>query len=409
MNQIHTQNSLQGKTHWALWAVCLFSMVLAGFITTFKELMWMQYAREQGWLGAQFAAAQQFSFGASAIGVLLWAVLADVWGRKQALLLAWMGAVLVCGSLWLLPSRFELLRWAHMMSELALAGIPVVSVVWCWENSQRLRYGLCGLVMSGFALGMFAAHVLDYADLVAIMATHGLLVVSVACVLVVGALAVFTPQALPENVAATASQMPYAAGQLPRHDWATWFKNLLLYSAILGLSLALTLGLREYVNTVAMKMNANAHTLAQVNQVLSILTAGGLVLGLFVSGWVMQFLGRLTALWGLCVLSLGCVAYMTWQPRVFQDFDGAWVLMGAALGLSGLMWWSKALLAASVVHHRCTAWALASMGSAVIAAGIHDQLQTLALGERFPFEYYAAMMVLLAILLAWVCKLKVLD
>ena len=42
MNQIHTQNSLQGKTHWALWAVCLFSMVLAGFITTFKELMWMQ-------------------------------------------------------------------------------------------------------------------------------------------------------------------------------------------------------------------------------------------------------------------------------------------------------------------------------------------------------------------------------
>ena len=76
MNQIHTQNSLQGKTHWALWAVCLFSMVLAGFITTFKELMWMQYAREQGWLGAQFAAAQQFSFGASAIGVLLWAVLA---------------------------------------------------------------------------------------------------------------------------------------------------------------------------------------------------------------------------------------------------------------------------------------------------------------------------------------------
>ena len=49
------------------------------------------------------------------------------------------------------------------------------------------------------------------------------------------------------------------------------------------------------------------------------------------------------------------------------------------------------------------------MGSAVMAAGIHDQLQTLALSERFPFEYYAAMMVLLAILLAWVCKPKVLD
>ena len=120
-------------------------------------------------------------------------------------------------------------------------------------------------------------------------------------------------------------------------------------------------------------------------------------------------MGRLTALWGLCVLSLGCVAYMAWQPNVFQDFDGAWVLMGAALGLSGLTWWGKALVAASVVHHRCTAWALASMGSAVMAAGIHGQLQTLALGERFPFEYYAAMMVLLAILLAWVCKLKVLD
>lgn len=49
------------------------------------------------------------------------------------------------------------------------------------------------------------------------------------------------------------------------------------------------------------------------------------------------------------------------------------------------------------------------MGSAVMAAGIHDQLQTLALGERFPFEYYAAMMVLMAILLAWVRKPKVLD
>ena len=409
MNQIHTQNSLQGKTHWALWAVCLFSMVLAGFITNLKELMWIQYARELRWSGAQFEAAQQFSFGANAVGVLLWAMLADVWGRKKALLLAWMVVALACGSLWLLPSRFELLRWAHMMSALALAGIPVVSVVWCWEYSQRLRYGLCGCLLSGFVLGMFAALVLDYADLVAITASYYGLMMGVACVLVIGALAMLAPKALPENADATAIQMPYAAGLLPRHDWAIWFKNLLLYSAILGLSLVLTLGLREYVNTAAMKMNANMHTLAQVNQVLSILTAGGLALGLFVSGWVMQFLGRLTALWGLCVLSLGCVAYMTWQPNVFQDFDGAWILMGAALGLSGLTWWSKALVAASVVHHRCTAWALASMGSAVIAAGIHDQLQKLALGERFSFEYYAAMMVLMAILLALVRKPKVLD
>ena len=409
MNQIHTQNSLQGKTHWALWAVCLFSMVLVGFITNIKELMWIQYARQQVGLGTQFEAAQQFSLGVSAVGVLLWAVLADVWGRKQALLLAWMGVALACGSLWLLPARFELLRWAHMMSALALAGIPVVSVVWCWESSQRLRYGLCGCLLSGFVLGMFAAQMLDYADLVAITASYYGLMMGVACVLVIGALAMLAPKALPENADVTAIQMPYAAGLLPRHDWAIWFKNLLLYSAILGLSLVLTLGLREYVNTAAMKMNANAHTLAQVNQVLSILTAGGLALGLFVSGWVMQFLGRLTALWGLCVLSLGCVAYMAWQPNVFQDFDGAWVLMGAALGLSGLTWWGKALVAASVVHHRCTAWALASMGSAVMAAGIHDQLQTLALGERFPFEYYAAMMVLMAILLAWVRKPKVLD
>ena len=409
MNQIHTQNSLQGKTHWTLWAVCLFSMVLAGFITHLKELMWVQYVREQGGLGAQFEVAQQFSLGASAVGVLLWAVLADVWGRKQALLLAWMGVALACGSLWLLPARFELLRWVHMMSALALTGIPVVSVVWCWESSQRLRYGLCGCLLSGFVLGMFVAQMLGYADLVAITASYYGLMMGVACVLVIGALAMLAPKALPENADVTAIQMPYAAGLLPRHDWAIWFKNLLLYSAILGLSLVLTLGLREYVNTAAMKMNANMHTLAQVNQVLSILTAGGLALGLFVSGWVMQFLGRLTALWGLGVLSLGCVAYMIWQPNVFQDFDGAWVLMGAALGLSGVTWWSKALVAASVVHHRCTAWALASMGSAVMAAGIHDQLQTLALGERFPFEYYAAMMVLMAILLVWVRKPKVLD
>ena len=409
MNQIQTQNSLQGKTHWALWAVCLFSMVLAGFITNLKELMWVQYVREQGGLGTQFEAAQQFSLGASVVGVLLWAMLADVWGRKQALLLAWMGVALACGSLWLLPARFELLRWAHMMSALALAGIPVVSVVWCWESNQHLRYGLCGCLLSGFVLGMFAAQMLDYADLIAITASYYGLMLGMGCVLVIGVLAMLAPKALPENADATAIQMPYAAGLLPRHDWAIWFKNLLLYSAILGLSLVLTLGLREYVNTVAMKMNANASMLAQVNQVLSILTAGGLTLGLFVSGWVMQFLGRLTALWGLCVLSLGCVAYMAWQPNVFQDFDGAWVLMGAALGLSGLTWWSKALVAASVDHHRCTAWALASMGSAVIAAGIHDQLQTLALGERFPFEYYAAMMVMIAILIALVRKPQVLD
>ena len=256
-------------------------------------------------------------------------------------------------------------------------------------------------------LGLFVAQMLDDADLVAITASYYGLMMGVACVLVVGVLAVFAPQTLSENANVTAIQMPYAAGQLPRHDWATWFKSLFLYSAILGLSLALTLILRDYVNAVAMKMNANAHTLAQVNQVLSILTAGGLALGLFVSGWVMQFLGRLTALWGLCVLSLGCVAYMIWKPNVFQDFDGAWVLMGAALGLSGLTWWSKALVAASVVHHRCTAWALASMGSAVIAAGIHQQLRGLVYGERFPFEYYAAMMVLMAILLALVRKPKV--
>ena len=318
-----------------------------------------------------------------------------------------MGVALACGSLWLLPARFELLRWAHMVSALALAGIPVVSVVWCWESSQRLRYGLCGCLLSGFVLGMFAAQMLDYADFVAITAPYYGLMMGVACVLVIGALAMLAPKVLPENADVTAIQMPYAAGLLPRHDWAIWFKNLFLYSAILGLSLELTLGLREYVNTAAMKMNANAHTLAQVNQVLSILTAGGLALGLFVSGWVMQFLGRLTALWGLCVLSLGCVAYMAWQPNVFQDFDGAWVLMGAALGLSGLTWWSKALVAASVAHHRCTAWALASMGGAVIAAGIHQQLRGLVYGERFPFEYYAAMMVLMAILLALVRKPKV--
>ena len=270
-------------------------------------------------------------------------------------------------------------------------------------------WAVCGCLLSGFVLGMFAAQVLDYADLAAITASYYGLMTGVACMLVVGALAVFAPQTLPENADVTATQMPYAAGQLPRHDWAIWFKNLLLYSAILGLSLALTLILREYVNAVGMKMNANAHMLVQVNQILSILTAGGLALGLFVSGWVMQFLGRLTALWGLCVLSLGCVAYMFWQPNVFQDFDGAWVLVGAALGLGGVTWWSKALVAASAVHHRCTAWALASMGSAVIAAGIHNQLEKLALGERFPFEYYAAMMVLMAILLALVRKPKVLD
>ena len=371
--------------------------------------MWIQYVGEQGWQGKQVLEMQSYSAWVSVVGVLLWAMLADVWGRKQALLLAWVGLALALGGMWLLPSYFEVLKWVHLLSALALTGIPVVSVVWCWENSPRLRYGLSALLMSGFALGMLAAHVLDYADLVAIMATHGLLVVSVACVLVVGALAVFTPQALPENVAATASQMPYAAGQLPRHDWATWFKNLLLYSAVLGLSWALTLGLRDYVGSVAMKMNPNAHMLAQVHQVLSILTAGGLALGLFVSGWVMQFLGRLTALWGLCVLVLGCMAYMTWQPNVFQDFDGAWVLVGAALGLGCLTWWSKVLVAASVAHHRCTAWALVSMGGAMMGASIHQQMRALVYGERFPFEHYAAVVVLMAILIALIRKPKVLD
>ena len=256
---------------------------------------------------------------------------------------------------------------------------------------------------------MFAAQMLDYADLVAITASYYGLMMGVACVLVIGALAMLAPKALPENADATAIQMPYAAGLLPRHDWAIWFKNLLLYSAILGLSLVLTLGLREYVNTVAMKMNANASMLAQVNQVLSILTAGGLALGLFVSGWVMQFLGRLTALWGLCVLVLGCMAYMTWQPNVFQDFDGAWVLVGAALGLGCLTWWSKVLVAASVAHHRCSAWALVSMGGVMVAASIHHQLPDWAQGERFSFEFYAAMMVMMAILIAWIRKPQVLD
>ena len=158
-----------------------------------------------------------------------------------------------------------------------------------------------------------------------------------------------------------------------------------------------------------MKMNPNAHMLAQVHQVLSILTAGGLALGLFVSGWVMQFLGRLTALWGLCVLVLGCMAYMTWQPNVFQDFDGAWVLVGAALGLGCLTWWSKVLVAASVAHHRCTAWALVSMGGAMMGASIHQQMRALVYGERFPFEHYAAVVVLMAILIALIRKPKVLD
>ena len=409
MYHTHTQDRPQRGTHWGLRFVCLFSMVLAGFVLMIREPMWIKYAGEQGWQGKQVLEVQSYSAWVSAVGVLVWAMLADVWGRKQALLPAWMGLALALGGMWLLPSHFELLKWTYLLSALALTGIPVVSVVWCWENSQRLRYGLSGCLLSGFALGMFAAHVLDYADVAEITATNGVLMVSVGCILVVGALAMLAPQTLHENTDATLSQMQYAAGQLPRHDWAGWFKNLLVYGAILGLSLAVSQGLQDYVRLVVMNMDSNTDRMAHVNQVLAIMTTGGLALGLFVSGWVMQFLGRLTALWGLCVLALACMAYMTWQPSMFHDFNGAWVLMGAHLGLGSLMWWSTALAAASVVHHRCSAWALVSMGGVMVAASIHHQLPDWAQGERFSFEFYAAMMVMMAILIALVRKPQVLD
>ena len=371
--------------------------------------MWIKYAGEQGWQGKQVLEVQSYSAWVSAVGVLMWATLADVWGRKRALLLAWAGLALALGGMWLLPSYFELLKWTHLLSALALTGIPVVSMVWCWENSQRLRYGLSALLMSGFALGMFTAHVLDYADVAEITGIHGVLMVGVGCVLVIGALAMVVPQALPDHTDAALSQMQYAAGQLPHHDWAAWFKNLLVYGAILGLSLAVSQGLQDYVRSVVMNMDSNTDSMAHVNQVLAIMTTGGLALGLFVSGWVMQFLGRLTALWGLCILALGCKAYMTWQPSMFQDFNGAWILMGAYLGLGSLMWWSTALVAASVAHHRCTAWALVSVGGVMMAASIHHQLPDLAQSERFAFEYYVAMMVLIAVLIALVRKPQVLD
>ena len=409
MYHTHTQDRPQRGTHWGLWLVCLFGMVLAGFVLMIREPIWIKYAGEQGWQGKQVLEVQSYSVWVSAVGVLVWAILADVWGRKQALLLAWIGLALALGGMWLLPSYFELLKWAHMLSALTLTGIPVVSVVWCWENSQRLHYGLCGCLLSGFVLGMFAAHVLDYADVAEITGIHGVLMVGVGCVLMVGALAMLTPQVLHENTDAALSQMQYAAGQLPRHDWAAWFKSLLVYGAILGLSLAVSQGLQDYVRSVVMNMDSNTDRMAHVNQVLAIMTTGGLALGLFVSGWVMQFLGRLTALWGLCALALGCMAYMTWQPSMFQDFNGAWVLMGAYLGLGSLMWWSTALVAASVAHHRCTAWALVSVGGVMMAASIHHQFPDLAQGERFAFEYYAAMMVLMAVLIALVRKPQVLD
>ena len=409
MYHTHTQDRPQRGTHWGLWLVCLFGMVLAGFVLTIREPMWITYAGEQGWQGKQVLEVQSYSVWVSAVGMLVWAILADVWGRKQALLLAWIGLALALGGMWLLPSHFELLRWTHLLSALALTGIPVVSVVWCWENSQRLRYGLCGCLLSGFVLGMFAAHVLDYTDVAEITATNGVLMVSVGCTLVVGALAMLVPQTVHENTDATLSQMQYAAGQLPRHDWAAWFKNLLVYGAILGLSLAVSQGLQDYVRSVVMNMDSNTDRMAHVNQVLAIITTGGLALGLFFSGWVMQFLGRLTALWGLCILALGCMAYMTWQPSMFQDFNGAWVLMGAYLGLGSLMWWSTALVAASVAHHRCTAWALVSVGGVMMAASIHHQLPDLAQSERFAFEHYAAMMVMIAALIALVRKPQVMD
>ena len=409
MYHTHTQDRSQRCTHWGLWFVCLFSMVLAGFILMVREPIWIQYVGEQGWQGKQVLEMQSYSAWVSVVGVLLWAMLADVWGRKQALLLAWVGLALALGGMWLLPSYFEVLKWVHLLSALALTGIPMVSVVWCWENSPRLRYGLSALLMSGFALGMLTAHVLDYADLAAITATQGLLMVSVCCVLVVGTLAMLAPQTLLENMDDTSSQMPYAAGQLPRHDWAAWIKNLLVYGAILGLSLAVSQGLQDYVRSVVMSMDSNTHRMAHVNQVLAIMTTGGLALGLWVSGWVMQFVGRLTALWGLCILALACMAYMTWQPSMFHDFNGAWVLMGAHLGLGSLMWWSTALAAASVAHHRCSAWALVSMGGVMVAASIHHQLSDWAQGERFSFDFYAAMMVMMAILIALVRTPQVLD
>ena len=409
MYHTHTQDRPKRCTHWGLWLVCLFSMALAGFVLTIREPMWIKYASEQGWQGKQVLEVQSYSVWVSAVGVLVWAILADVWGRKQALLLAWIGLALALGGMWLLSSHFELLKWTHLLSALALTGIPVVSVVWCWENSQRLRYGLSALLMSGFALGMLAAHVLDYADVAEITGTHGLLIVGVGCVLVIGAFAMVVPQALPDHTDAALSQMQYAAGQLPRHDWAGWFKNLLVYGTILGLSLAVSQGLQDYVRSVVMNMDSNTDTMTHVNQVLTIMTTGGLALGLFVSGWVMKFVGRLAALWGLCVLALGCMAYMTWQPSMFQDFNGAWVLMGAYLGLGSLMWWSTALVAASVAHHRCTAWALVSVGGVMMAASIHHQLPDLAQDERFAFEYYAAMMVLMAVLIALVRKPQVMD
>ena len=409
MYHTHTQDRPQRGTHWRLWLVCLFGMVLAGFVLAIREPMWIKYAGEQGWQGKQVLEVQSYSAWVSAVGVLMWATLADVWGRKRTLLLAWAGLALALGGMWLLPSHFELLKWTHLLSALALTGIPVVSVVWCWENSQRLRYGLSGCLLSGFALGMFATHALDYADVAEITGIHGLLMVGVGCVLVIGALVMVVPQALPDHTDAALSQMQYAAGQLPRHDWAAWFKNLLVYGAILGLSLAVSQGLQDYVRSVVMNMDSNTDSMAHVNQVLAIMTTGGLALGLFVSGWVMQFLGRLTALWGLCILALGCKAYMTWQPSMFQDFNGAWILMGAYLGLGSLMWWSTALVAASVAHLHCTAWALVSVGGVMMAASIHHQLPDLAQSERFAFEYYVAMMVLIAVLIALVRKPQVLD
>ena len=49
------------------------------------------------------------------------------------------------------------------------------------------------------------------------------------------------------------------------------------------------------------------------------------------------------------------------------------------------------------------------MGGAMMGASIHQQMRALVYGERFPFEHYAAVVVLMAILIALIRKPKVLD
>lgn len=406
-------------TRWKVWILCALSMLLAGFVSVMMDVMVLaRYIQNMGLGKIHLHEVMQFSYLGIFVGSLAFGLLADVWGRRKTLLLAW--GVLVLTFVLMLSTKlsFTQLKVVFMAERMTWIGILMVGLVLSMEYSHKWPHVRSMFLLGAYVLGMALAHfmVLEPLGMLDVRSWVFVLAVSGAVLLLLLGLAL--PESLywllQKNQTAdqvrialvkihvgfvstnVAALQPPSTGKLPQWDWKPWFKTILLYSMMLGLVLFVLNGMRDYVSRAAMKMTKSYFLMEKVNGILSFADTVMALLGIALAGILLQCLGRTRAMLFFCALCASSVVYLSRLPVDLQASGVIWALAGVAISLGALLWWMKAAIVLMSSHHRCSAFAMSGIVGTLLAAVLLKSVYDLQIRGELPLLYYVIPLVALA-------------